>query len=91
MSGKRKEILDVREILRQLRAPLLHPPPDDGDDALPDFAVGLVGQAGRGLLQRPVAAGEEAVALERNGEFVLQRVAQVEDEGFDGGFGLFVH
>jgi len=41
--------------------------PDDGHDAALDFALGLVGHAGRGLLERPVAVGEEAVTLEHDG------------------------
>jgi len=46
-----------------------------------------VGQARK---RQPALAGK-AVALELDGDFVLQFVAQREDQEFDGLFGLVVH
>jgi hypothetical protein len=42
---------------------------------------------GQAVDVEPALAGE-AIALELDGNVVLQLVAQGEDEGFDGGFGL---
>ena len=45
----------------------------------------------RQALQRQPALPGEAVAFQPDGDVLLQLVAEGQDEGFDGGFGLAVH